>query len=103
MVEQSETELPIIKRALEKKLISQKQVDQCVGLVKKSNSIGLAVTIDEVLIKQGILTEDQLQDLHDMCQIAEGGRVFGTYRLGRLIGEGGMGKVYEAVHEIMGR
>jgi serine/threonine protein kinase len=103
MVEQSETELAIVKLALEKKLISQKQVDQCVGLAKKSNSIGLAVTLDEVLIKQGILTEDQLQDLHDMCQIAEGGRVFGTYRLGRLIGEGGMGKVYEAVHEIMGR
>jgi serine/threonine protein kinase len=103
MVEQSEPELPIVKLALEKKLISQKQVDQCIGLAKKSNSIGLAVTIDEVLIKQGVLTEDQLQDLRDMCQIAEGGTVFGTYRLGRLIGEGGMGKVYEAVHEIMGR
>lgn len=103
MAEQRETELPIIKLALEKKLITQKQVDQCVGLAKKSNGIGLTVTMDEVLIKQGVLTEDQLQDLRDMCQIAEGGTVFGTYRLGRLIGEGGMGKVYEAVHEIMGR
>jgi serine/threonine-protein kinase len=35
--------------------------------------------------------------------MAEGGTVFGTYRLGRLIGEGGMGKVYEAMHETMGR
>jgi serine/threonine protein kinase len=103
MAEQSGPEISIAKLAVEKKLVSQKQVDQCVELVKKSAKIGLTATVEEVMVKQGVLTEDQIQDLRDMCQMAEGGTVFGTYRLGRLIGEGGMGKVYEAVHETMGR
>lgn len=103
MAEQDELKLPVIKLALEKKLVTQIQVDQCRELVKKSNRIGLSATIEEVMIKQGFLTEDDLQDLRVMCQIADGGTIFGTYRLGKLIGEGGMGKVYEAIHEIMGR
>jgi serine/threonine protein kinase len=103
MAEQSGPEISIAKLAVEKKLVSQKQVDQCIELVKKSAKIGLTATVEEVMVKQGVLTEDQIQDLRDMCQMAEGGTVFGTYRLGRLIGEGGMGKVYEAVHETMGR
>jgi serine/threonine-protein kinase len=103
MAEQNGPEDSIAKLAVEKKLISQKQVDQCLELVKKSVKIGLATTVEEVMVKQGVLSEDQIQDLRDMCQMAEGGTVFGTYRLGRLIGEGGMGKVYEAMHETMGR
>lgn len=103
MIEQDESKLPIIKLALEKKLVTQIQVDQCRELVKKSNRIGLSATIEEVMIKQGVLTEDDVQDLRNLCQIADGGTIFGTYRLGKLIGEGGMGKVYEAVHEFMGR
>lgn len=103
MAEQNEDDLLIVKLALEKKLISQKQVDHCKDLVKKSKNIGLETTVAEVLVKQGIVSEDQLDDLRDMCQLAEGGTTFGMYRLGTMIGQGGMGKVYEAVHEIMGR
>ena len=103
MSEQGEPVVSIVKLALEKKLISLKHVDQCIDLVKKSKNIGLETTHEEVLVKQGILSEEQIQDLRDMCQMAEGGTVFGVYRLGRLIGQGGMGKVYEAVHEVMGR
>jgi serine/threonine protein kinase len=103
MAEQDEIKFPIIKLALEKKLVTQAQIDQCRELVKKSNRIGLSATLEEVMIKQGVLTEDDVQDLQNMCQIADGGTIFGTYRLGKLIGEGGMGKVYEAVHEFMGR
>ena len=103
MIEQFENDLLIVKLALEKKLISQQQVDDCKSLAEKSKDIGLGTTIAEVLVKQGIVSEDQLDELRDMCQLAKGGTVFGAYRLGRLIGQGGMGKVYGAVHEVMGR
>ena len=103
MVEQTDGDVLIVKLALEKKLITQQQVDQCKDLAKKSKKIGLEATIEEILVKQGIVSQDQVDDLKDMCQLAEGGTVFGMYRLGTLIGQGGMGKVYEAVHEIMGR
>jgi eukaryotic-like serine/threonine-protein kinase len=103
MAEQTEKDSLIIKLALEKKLISQQQVDHCKDLAKKSKKIGLETTIEEILVKQGIISKDQLDDLNDMYLLAEGGTVFGLYRLGKLIGQGGMGKVYEAVHEIMGR
>ena len=45
--------------------------------MKKSVKIGLATTVEEVMVKQGVVSEDQIQDLRDMCQMAEGGTVFG--------------------------
>ncbi len=103
MAEQSEANIPIIKLAIEKKLISQEQLERCLGLVRKSRKIGLTTSIEEVLVKQGLLSQAKLHELSEISQMVDGGKVFGTYRLGRLIGQGGMGKVYEAVHEIMGR
>lgn len=106
MDEKSGTEslqVSIIKVALDKKLITQKQLDECEKLMMKSRVIGLQTTIEEVLVKQGILSEDRIEELRKIARIAGGGTFFGCYRLGRLIGEGGMGKVYEAVHEFMGR
>jgi serine/threonine protein kinase len=93
----------IAKLALEKGLVSQGQIDQCIELTQKSADIGLETTIEEVFVKQRFLTEEQIQDLQDISQMAEGGTVFGSFRLGKLIGQGGMGKVYEGIHEIIGR
>jgi serine/threonine protein kinase len=94
----------IIKLALEKKLVSNEQVDQCREMLRKGKKIGFETTLEELLVKQGFLLEEQVEELRHISQIGDGtGTLFGHYRLGRRIGEGGMGKVYEATHEFMGR
>ncbi|MBN1129696.1 MAG: serine/threonine protein kinase [Chitinispirillaceae bacterium] len=95
--------ISVVKIALGKELVSQKQLDECEMLVMKSKMIGLDTTIEEVMVKQGILSAGQLEELSEMVRMAGDGTYFGNYCLGRLIGEGGMGKVYEAVHGFMGR
>ncbi|MBN1306324.1 MAG: serine/threonine protein kinase [Chitinispirillaceae bacterium] len=103
MSEKNRYETPIIRMAVERKLISDKQYDHCKELVKKSKRIGLEASIEEVLVKQGFLNEEQMQELSEIIRLGETGDLFGGYRLQRLIGKGGMGKVYEAVHEFTGR
>jgi eukaryotic-like serine/threonine-protein kinase len=95
---------PIVKLALEKKLITEEQCEQCREMIRKSKKIGFETTMEELLVKQGFLLEEQIEELRHISQLGTGdGKYFGHYRLGRMIGEGGMGKVYEATHEFMGR
>jgi serine/threonine protein kinase len=95
---------PIIKLALEKKLVTEEQVEQCREMLRKGKKIGFDTTMEELLVKQGFLLQEQVEELRHISQLGDGtGTLFGHYRLGRLIGEGGMGKVYEASHEFMGR
>jgi serine/threonine-protein kinase len=95
---------PIIKLALEKELVTEEQVDQCKEMLRKGKKIGFETTMEELLVKQGFLLEEQVEELRHISQLGNGtGTLFGHYRLGRMIGEGGMAKVYEATHEFMGR
>ncbi|MBN2187849.1 MAG: serine/threonine protein kinase [Chitinispirillaceae bacterium] len=94
----------IIELALERKLITANQLDQSKELLRKSKKIGFEATLEEVIVNQGFMLAEQFEELRHISQLGTGdGTQFGTYKLGRLIGEGGMGKVYEAVHEFMGR
>ena len=103
MNEKQRYDTPLVKLAIERKLITADQYEQCRELVKKSRKIGLESTAEEVLVKQGFLREEELQELSELVNLAEKGDFFGGYRLHKLIGKGGMGKVYEAVHEFTGR
>jgi serine/threonine protein kinase len=94
----------IIELALERKLITANQLDQCKEILRKSKKIGFEATLEEVIVNQGFMLAEQFEELRHISQLGTGdGTQFGHYKLGRLIGEGGMGKVYEAVHEFMGR
>jgi serine/threonine protein kinase len=94
----------IIELALERKLLTAGQLDQCKEILRKSKKIGFEATLEEVIVNQGFMLAEQFEELRHLSQLGTGdGTQFGPYKLGRLIGEGGMGKVYEAVHEFMGR
>jgi serine/threonine protein kinase len=103
MADTTHSMTPALKLAFERKIISQSQLDQCRELLRKSLRIGLNATLEEIALKQGMLSEESLRELQDLCELGEGGTQFGPYRLVRCIGEGGMGKVHEAVHEFMRR
>lgn len=95
---------PIIKLALEKKLITETQYQQCLDMLQKGKEIGFETTIEEILLKQGALFEEQIEELKHISKIGTGdGTAFGPYKLNNLLGEGGMAKVYAAKHEFMGR
>jgi serine/threonine protein kinase len=99
----SDTEA-LIELARERKLITASQLDQCKDILKKSRRIGFEATLEEVIVNQGFMLAEQFEELRHLRQLGTGsGTQFGPYKLGRLIGEGGMGKVYEAAHEFMGR
>lgn len=103
MPEKNGYETPVVKLALERKLISSAQYEQCKELLKKSKRIGLETTIEEILVKQKFISEEEFKELSEIVKLGESGDYFGGYRLKKLIGKGGMGRVYEAVHEFTGR
>ena len=96
-------ESPLVKMAIQRKLITKGQHELCRKLLKKSKKIGLESTIEELFVKQGFLKQEQLEELKEMISLGAKGDLFGEYRLQKLIGKGGMGKVYEATHEFTGR
>ncbi|MFP4521772.1 MAG: serine/threonine protein kinase [Fibrobacterota bacterium] len=94
----------VLKLAVDKKYLSQEDIDECRNLLRKSRRIGLESTLDEILIKQKKLTYEQLSELEELSEMGSGkGSVFGNYHLDEMIGEGGMGKVYRAVQAYTNR
>jgi serine/threonine protein kinase len=103
MAERLKYDTPVVKLALERKLLSEEQHRQCKDLLRKSKKMGLETDIEDILVRRGFLQPEELEELREITQTATKGDVFGSYRLSEMLGEGGMGKVYKAVHEFMNR
>lgn len=98
----------LFKRAIAiSKIVDQSQWDYCLRLLRhrlasESNSSG---DVDEdrllkaILIEQGALTKYQADQLMEGRQ----GLTLGPYIITDFIGQGGMGQVYKAVHQVLGR
>ena len=73
-----DTQPALADLALERKLISPKQYDACRELVRKAKQIGFDTTMEEVLVKQGVLVPEQLEELKALLTLSDRGSAFGT-------------------------
>jgi serine/threonine protein kinase len=100
-------ESQFIKTLMASGLVPQEQLDYCLRLLRhrqatamaKNEAIDLDRVLREILIEQGAVTEYQAFQLVD-------GKIkfrLGPYVITDFIGQGGMGQVFKAVHQIMGR
>ena len=81
--------------ALKSRLVSERQMRTVIKKVESEDDSVIAAT----LVKSGVITEYQAQQLH-------AGRTkltLGPYLITDFIAQGGMGQVFKAVHDVMGR
>lgn len=81
--------------AIRSKLISEKKYDRVVELAGTNDEAVIVAT----LIKSGLVTEYQAQQL----KAGKTKLTLGEYLITDWIGQGGMGHVFKAVHQRMGR
>ena len=92
---QSEPVLTFGEAALRSGLVTKRQLQRVIELAKTDKEDVIAAT----LVKSGVLTQYQAQQLR-------AGRTklkLGPYVITDWIGQGGMGQVFKAVHDVMGR
>lgn len=88
-------------------LVAQEQLEYCLRLLRhrqasanaKNETLDPDRTLREILIEQGAITQYQA------FQLVDGKTKFrlGPYVITDFIGQGGMGQVFKAVHQVMGR
>ena len=92
---ESPAKLSFREAAIRSKRISQRKYDKAVELAGTDDEEVISAT----LVKSGVITEYQAQQLR-------AGRTklnLGQYLVTEFIGQGGMGQVFKAVHDVMGR
>lgn len=86
---------PFKESAVRSGLVSKRQMAKVIEKISSEDDALIAAT----LVKSGLITEYQAQQLH-------AGRTkltLGPYLITDWIGQGGMGQVFKAVHNVMGR
>ena len=87
--------LSFCEAAVRSKAVSARKLQKCIELAKTNDEAVIAAT----LVKSGVITEYQAQQL----QMGRTKLNLGPYIVTDFIAQGGMGMVYKAVHEVMGR
>ena len=95
------------KTVLASGLVSPQQWEYCLRLQKHQilSAQAKGESVDEDKILRSILLEQRAITEYQAIQLADGKTKFrlGPYVITDFIGQGGMGQVFKAVHEVMGR
>ena len=88
--------------ALERGYVTPEQVEECRGVQKQLQAMGLTAALGEVLLKKGCLTSQQAGAINSALGHVVPDAIPG-YVIVRKIAEGGMGAVYKAIQTSMDR
>lgn len=91
----SSTKLTFQQAAIHSGVINRKKYDRVIELVGTDDANVIAAT----LVKSGVITEYQAKQL----LVGRSKLNLGPYLVTDFIGQGGMGQVFKAVHEVLGR
>ena len=91
------------RSALASGLITQRQLDRVVEVIHRESEHEIAQVSDDVLAEK--LVQLDVLTSYQVAQLKEGRTKFnlGPYIITDFIGQGGMGQVFKAVHDMMGR
>lgn len=97
------SQILIGKLAIDRALITQDQLDECLTLQHELQLKGMKLQLGEVLVRKGYVSDSFLDEVQRLQANQDAARDLGGFELIKLLGEGGMGTVYMARERILGR
>ena len=82
--------------AVEEGLVTREQADRCLAEMKSAESIGAIITLDAVMVKKGLLSRKQADELLEGLSRKRMPRRIAGFELLETIGRGGMHTVFKA-------
>lgn len=85
--------------AVERGLMSQLQLDECIAAQAHISKVGCHKRLGEIFLEKRVLSSRQMLELLRLQRTRYQQRYFAGYQLHATLGEGGMGRVYWATRE----